>query len=223
MKKIYVLFLFGLLSFLVACAPRMTVQQKCFKSEEIMAAANATAATNVKSAIEQTQKAIELCPDGGKYGYLGTLEVRQGQFDKAFKYADEALKLQPNHPAVLDVVGWIYFAAGKYDESINFIGRALLYDPNNVRARMLLADIYIVKRDLTKAENEYLKVIQIEPSFATVYYNLGKLYMDELSKRDDAEALLSKYVSLNTANPQSVADARKRLDLIRFKKASSSQ
>jgi hypothetical protein len=47
--------------------------------------------------------------------------------------------------------------------------------------------------------------------------------MDELSKRDDAEALLSKYVSLNTANPQSVADARKRLDLIRFKKASSSQ
>ncbi|MEW6214673.1 MAG: tetratricopeptide repeat protein [Nitrospirota bacterium] len=106
----------------------------------------------------------------------------------------------------------VYFKAGKHNDAIIMLGQALHLDPNHALARQVLGEVYLLQRELKKAEMEFLKNILNNPDFAKTYYFLGKLYMDELLDYERATEYLAKYKLLDLNNSFGyLDDTNKRL------------
>jgi uncharacterized protein HemY len=58
--------------------------------------------------------------------YLGyMLADRNVRLDEASQLIKKALEIQPDNPAFLDSMGWVYFRQGKYTEAQGLLERAL--------------------------------------------------------------------------------------------------
>jgi len=202
---------------MVSCsAIMMTREEKCKKADKFLSMAALVENTNPQLAIKHTLDAIDLCPNGMKYAYLGILYKRLGNNEEANKNSEIALGMEPNNVFVLDRVAFLYYSSAKYNEAILLLGRALSIQPNDAFAREILATIYIIQRELKKGESELLKNILNNPNFALSYYTLGKLYMDELTDHEKAHEYLSKHLSLEKDHKAfSFMDAQKRLETLK--------
>ena len=112
---------------------------------------------------------------------------------------------------LLDRAAFCYYLQARYNDAILLLGRSLSNQPTDFVAREMLAQIYIVQRELRKGEDELLKNIRNNPNFSMSYYTLGKLYMDELSDYGKAHDYLDKYISMESnSNSFKLKDAKKR-------------
>ncbi len=55
-------------------------------------------------------------------GYL--LAKHTKRFDEAEKYIQQALKLKPNDPTILDSLGWVNFKTGKVNQARSILSKA---------------------------------------------------------------------------------------------------
>jgi tetratricopeptide (TPR) repeat protein len=98
--------------------------------------------------------------------------------DKELEYFLEALKEEESSASLL-AVGDAYMKKNQYDKAEEYLIRAL----NNTQdvdiiqdSRTRLGDIYMEKKDLLKAEEQYDEIIKINPKSANAYFNLGEIY-----------------------------------------------
>jgi tetratricopeptide (TPR) repeat protein len=119
---------------------------------------------------------------------------------------------------VLTLSSWAYVKAEKYNDAIALLGRALNYAPKDANARQSLAEIYLMQREMQKAEVEFLKNIQNNPTYSPSYYFVGKLYMDEYFDFEKANEYLSGYAILDMSNSYGLLpDTKKRLTELKSK------
>jgi len=200
--------------FLLSCAsgPKMTLKEKCSKVTKAREMAISVLAIDLTQAAKYATEAVRLCPNGINFAVAGYIDAKKGWLDLGVQMAREGWKLEPQNPDVLTYCGLTYAEAGKFDQAISFLGKALNYRPKDPLARETLAEIYIVRRELAKAEVELLKNINNNPTFPKSYYFLGKLYMDEMLEPEKAFNFLSKYLLLDAQNVYGyVEDTRRRL------------
>ena len=87
-------------------------------------------------------------------------------------------------------------------EEIIVLQAALAGNPSDARARYYLGNLFYDKKRYEEAIREWEASVQIAPSFAIPWRNLGIAYFNV---RKDADAALAAYENASTANP---ADAR---------------
>lgn len=61
-------------------------------------------------------------------GYL--LTVQKKDYNEALGYIQQALKLEPENPAILDSMGWVLFQLGRNKEAISYLERAYALSPD---------------------------------------------------------------------------------------------
>lgn len=79
----------------------------------------------------QLEKSIEMTPESepdqlaNRLNYLGYMWVDLGQqLDKAAELIERAVALEPENPAFLDSLGWLYHKQGKHQEALEELQRA---------------------------------------------------------------------------------------------------
>jgi len=60
-----------------------------------------------------------------------TLADRTKRYDEALMYINQALKLSPNNPAILDSMGWVQYRLGNLKSAIEYLQRAFKLDQND--------------------------------------------------------------------------------------------
>src|SRR5439155_20384941 len=75
--------------------------------------------------------------------------------------------------------------AGQIDQSIALINQILAVDPKHVKARNLMGIALSSKGDLSGANREYRKALEIDPKF---YHALKNLAINELAQKNVIEA-----------------------------------
>jgi tetratricopeptide (TPR) repeat protein len=99
---------------------------------------------------KQFRKVLDLDPKhADALNYLGyMLADRNLRLDEASQLIKKALEIQPDNPAFLDSMGWVYFRQGKYTEAQGLLERALehMADPT---VHDHLGDVY-AKQGRTK-------------------------------------------------------------------------
>ncbi|MHA2217494.1 MAG: tetratricopeptide repeat protein [Candidatus Hodarchaeales archaeon] len=217
MKRVLIVTAFIILT---SCASTQQVQyNNCLKANQKTNTAYKIVTTDLQLAYEETKEAVRLCPTSENTALLGYIYGLNGQKEDAKKWADTSLRYSMSDPSktsgILTLIGFTYQNIGEYDKSITYLGRALNHNPNNNMARNALGNIYLIQRELEKAELEYLKILNNDPNFAFANYNLGKLYMDEYLRYKESEGYLQRYIILDANNLQNktyVDDAKKRLE-----------
>jgi Flp pilus assembly protein TadD len=75
---------------------------------------------------QDLRKLIQLKPDHAHaYNALGyTLADRTNRLEEAKQLVEQALKLSPDDPFIMDSMGWVFYRMGKLPDALDFLKRA---------------------------------------------------------------------------------------------------
>lgn len=96
------------------------------------------------------------------YNWLAVTYYAQGKFSEAEKKWQEALKIKENHEIRLNLAR-AYRDNELFDLAQESLEKALTIKPKSARAHYELAQLYLKKRDFSKARDSFNKVIRLDP------------------------------------------------------------
>lgn len=120
---------------------------------------------NLPKAEEFFQKSITLNSKNHKaMNYLSYEWAEQGiNLEQALELIKKALTHEPDNPAYLDTLGWIYYQQEKYDEALPLIQKAFESSNQDAEIGEHLGDIYLKLDRHQQALKTWKKAIQSDP------------------------------------------------------------
>ncbi len=114
--------------------------------------------------IAQMRKVLEV--DGEHVqalNYLAYTFAEMGSnLDEAYAFAQQALKLQPNDPYILDTIGWIYFKRDDTETAIKYLEAAHKANGDEAIIAEHLGDAYLRHQMWQKAQTMYKRAAALE-------------------------------------------------------------
>lgn len=126
---------------------------------------------------------------------LGIVNMQLFQWAEAEKEAKRAVELNPNYPTGLQWYGSILLDTGKYDEAAVVIKRANELDPLSGAISNALTNIYQVQDNYQACIDNSLKFIELDPTFAASYRDLGFAYI-KVGRTAEAVSAVEKAAEL---------------------------
>ncbi|HET7104928.1 MAG TPA: tetratricopeptide repeat protein, partial [Terracidiphilus sp.] len=148
----------------------------------------------VSDAIEEFKNALNADPDSADLSNaLADLYMRTGQMSQAEATAKGLLKTHPDNIDAHKMLGRIYLrqlgqsqnsvsssspSGNVLDKTIAEYEKIVALEPKNVEDHMMLGQLYSVKHDTRKAEEQFKLAQSIEPDSEGVVLNLARLYAE---------------------------------------------
>jgi cytochrome c-type biogenesis protein CcmH/NrfG len=132
--------------------------------------------------------------------------VAQGPQNGAFA-EDEArlrgaLMSNPNDLESLIQLGNLCYDNGKFQDAVDWYGRALAIDPKNVNVRTDRGTSYWNLRQADAAIAEFRKSLELNPSHAQTLYNLGVVLLDGKNNAQEARKVWETLLATNPNYPE---------------------
>lgn len=127
---------------------------------------------------------------------LATQHQAAGRLAQAEKLLRQILKVQPNHPFALHLLGVIAHQVGKTEDAVQLIGQAIRTLPKAGQFHSNLGEMYRILKRLDAAIAHGEQAVSLEPNSATAHSNLGIAYYD-CKELDKAEACQQRALAIN--------------------------
>ncbi|MGQ9730187.1 MAG: tetratricopeptide repeat protein [Candidatus Zipacnadales bacterium] len=155
---------------------------------------------------------------------LARLEALQLNRAEALAWCAEAARLAPNDAVANAALAEVYLAAGDVERASMRAMRAVVLNPDQPEARIILGRAYLARRDLTAAVSAFRKAIDLASSAESnrpadlrrqshaqrAYYLLGQTYM-ALGKDAEAVQALERAFDYERRGLPMLAEARLNL------------
>ncbi len=125
--------------------------------------------------------------------------AQTGDLDQAESLCRGILQSHRKHPEALHYLGLIALQAGRRDEAVKLIKKAIARGNQNAHCFANLATAFIGTGELKQAAEAFRRAIALDPNFAEAYAGLGAT-LRRLGRKDEAVATLEKSVALDPAN-----------------------
>src|SRR5690349_10250084 len=122
--------------------------------------------------------------------------IRDHRIAEAEQQLNSILRIAPNDPTALNLLGTIRAQQGKLDEAENLLTRAAKLDPSLVPVHMNLAFLYMLKNVPEKTILELREVVRLDPNNIEANYKLGRLLLSA-GQVDESIAVIEKVKSLS--------------------------
>lgn len=171
-------------------------------------------------AIEEYKLALDADPASPQLNNaLASLYFLTGRVHEAESTARELLKSAPDNIEAHQLLGRIYMRALSEGQNApsstsptgNALDRAIAeyekinaLDPKNIQNRMILGQLYTVKHDEKKAEEQFKIAQAIEPDSEEVVLNLARLYAESGDIAQEAKVIEAVSVGDRTAKMEDV-------------------
>ena len=112
-----------------------------------------------------------------------------GEWEQTLYYLDTLKTLGIDLQNVIPIKAECYAGLGKYDKAISILEKEIELDTmlDIHYIYKTLGDVYYIKGDIEKAISAYEKAIDIRPSYARSYINLGELYSSQGDKQQSVD------------------------------------
>jgi adenylate cyclase len=152
---------------------------------------------NLEKAYGFALKAISLDEsDGLSYGLLGNVYSWMRQHEKAIAAGKRAIELDPNGANVHMYLGWTLNFAGRPDEAIEYLNKAIRLNPYPTLSYPEgMGRSYLLKGNYEKAITEFKKALQLAPMSPPVHMYLAVTY-SLLGREEEARASAEKVLEL---------------------------
>ncbi len=128
--------------------------------------------------------------------YLGDVYLAQGDFKKAEHVWEEAVDNFPHLAFLLfDRLRQVYLKQDTVRNIKSVYEKVLAKSPDDINTRLSLGDYYFDTGQLSKAKEEYERILELSSTSTVGYQRLSKLYLKE-GKPEEALGVLQKLSSL---------------------------
>ena len=157
---------------------------------------------------------------------LGTLLMGRGDLAGSRRAFDKALQIDPMSYQALAGLVSLDVAAKKPADARARIDARLAKAPNDQAALLLSARLYSITRELDRAEQTLLKLIQAEPGSLQGYQDLAQIYLlqknypqalakfEELAKRQPKPVAAQTMIAMILQGQGKVDEAQRRYELV---------
>lgn len=151
-------------------------------------------------AVQVLQRGIAKYPrDGDLYAELGWAYARLKQSSKAIQSLETALKYNPQPFAYL-LLGLVHQELGQNDKAIPHVIKFLDAQSDSVFGRLTLARCYLNSNQLSAAQKELERVIQLDATNEAAHYSLSLLHQ-RAKRYGEAAKWANKLIRLAPQNP----------------------
>lgn len=112
------------------------------------------------------------------------------------------LNVKPGDLQTLIQLGNLYYDNGRFQDAINYYGRALDQDPRNIEVRTDRGTCYWNLGQPDAAIAEFQKSLEVSPTYPQTLYNLGVVYLHGKNDAAQARAVWEKLLAANPAYPE---------------------
>jgi len=129
-----------------------------------------------KKALREFNKAIKLEPCAKFYNGLSSVYCDEGNFDRAIKCLEKALKIDRLYRMSYINLSKVYLIEKKFNSALKACEKALEISPGDSAIYNQIGRIYQTAGEADKAIEFYLKVLEISPEMVQSHYSLSVLY-----------------------------------------------
>jgi uncharacterized protein HemY len=131
-------------------------------------------AQNRKTAFSAFQSVVKLDPDhGAAWAQLARLYMSEGQVNRADAALRETLRIKPDDPVVLDLIGTTLSLMGEHGPAQAFFGRANEQRPNSPPILQNLASNLVYHGETDAATTIFNRIIEIQPDSPQAHWGLS--------------------------------------------------
>jgi len=120
---------------------------------------------------------------------------QSGQLEKAERIYKKILKVYPDQPDCLHLLGFLYHQVGRNEIAEDLINKAIRNHSQNPHYYTHLGNVLQDQGQLDKAIWSYQKAIELKPDLITPHYDMGVAFQDQ-GKLDEAIACYHTVVQL---------------------------
>ncbi|MBD3809730.1 MAG: tetratricopeptide repeat protein [Sulfuricurvum sp.] len=131
---------------------------------------------------------------------------RKGELEAAQSALQEAFAIDPNNPEVLNKLAFVTAKRGDRLQAIELYERSLELDENDDLSHNAIASLYRGEMAYERAQDHYLKAIEIDDTYPQTFYNYGNLLVD-MGEIEEARAMYKRALELQS----DFAEAREAL------------
>src|SRR5258706_616590 len=117
--------------------------------------------------------------------------IRDNRIAEADQQLNSILKIAPNEPVALNLLGTVRAQQGRLDEAEGLMSRSSGIDPSYAAVHMNLAFLYVLRNAPEKTISELKEVVRLEPNNIEANYKLGRLLLAR-DRIDEAIAILER-------------------------------
>ena len=131
-----------------------------------------------RQAIDRLRSIIEKSPGFILvYRHLATIYKELGQVRKAIEILESGLKKNPGSTDLISKLGIMLVEANQPDKAIQLLNVCTRKNPHDPENFNFLGVAYYKKRNATKALENYRKALELDSNYASVFNNIGSLYL----------------------------------------------
>ncbi|HEX5330499.1 tetratricopeptide repeat protein [Sulfuricurvum sp.] len=125
----------------------------------------------------------------------------RGEVKAAKEILEEAYKIQPNNPEIINKLAFVTAKSGDRLKGIELYEKSLELDENDDLTHNAIASLYRSERAYERAQDHYLKAIEIDDAYAQTFYNYGNLLVD-MDEVEEARTMYKRALELQSDFPQ---------------------
>jgi arylsulfatase A-like enzyme/Flp pilus assembly protein TadD len=133
------------------------------------------------------------------YRHIATIHKEFGNVQKAVEILEYGLSRNPGSVNLMSKLGIMLAEANRSDKAIELLEMCVkkaAYDPENFN---FLGVAYYKKGDFVNAIKNYRKALELDNNYASVFNNIGTLYLRIFLKRQDRKAFREAEKNFNRA------------------------
>jgi Flp pilus assembly protein TadD len=108
----------------------------------------------------------------------GSMLRDEGNWEEALPFVEKGVKLSPDYTDAKVRLAEVYFKLGKYQETIDIAGQALLKEPNNQSALQFRGSALGASGQTAAAAADFKRILELDPANLHGLFNLGVAYKE---------------------------------------------
>jgi len=124
----------------------------------------------------RSQRAEKFPKEKEIFSSLGNYYKNRGDFDKAIKEFNKALKLDPNYGMVHNELGYVYLNMGNFSKAVEHFKKYASINPDEVNPLDSLAEAYFWMGKLDEATARYKDALELNSDFESAIFGVGYIY-----------------------------------------------
>lgn len=139
---------------------------------------------------------------------LAKLQLEDGDTTKALETIVKGKELNEADKSLINMELDIYLKQGRSKELITKLDKAIADDPGNTIYYFARAISYEGLKDMDKAEADYDKILEIDPTYYDAAYNKGVMYLNKVA------ALVDEMNEKNVYKPSEIAKYESQINAL---------